>query len=430
MNRNPSDPWSLAGMINNFETICDTEGRPVFEGRAPVGVKEKVPMVMRKCPYPDERQGRMMNVSALNQITEHLDAALENIASYRLTLPSTVTSWDFFYRAILDQLGQAALYILRNKPVLPVQLSVTYKVATGYQVPLRELLNLELSRQAPVPTVANLLDYVKQRKALVGKREVCAAPMSMVTKVTEVLYDGLPDQKTKARPERVAVAQALMLQTWLGIVWRRFDLAAERQLLLEDLGPATLFPRTPYLKRLLADRLGEIEQSEVVDYFELPHLLPPDLRQSLRRTMAFLEGGQELCGETVSLIQSLMEHDDAVVVMSDLTRRPVFAQRFVAYLKAYRSFVAHFEAIEIDLRQRLGFPTEPPVLLDPSFFPSPRALKWFELVSGHLIRPNPEVSGGLMFQNQHRSIPIPLIPVSKNQGLGFGAEENGLKKAD
>lgn len=124
-------------------------------------------------------------------ITDHLDAVLANVTAYRAHLPARPASWDVLYRALLDQLAQGAVFVLRHPGArLPAHLSVGYKVAAGYQVPVRELLELELLGRAPPPTVEHLLAYVRGRASLVGKREVCAAPMVMVARVTAAMLEG------------------------------------------------------------------------------------------------------------------------------------------------------------------------------------------------------------------------------------------------
>ncbi|MBX7223736.1 MAG: hypothetical protein K1Y36_27730, partial [Blastocatellia bacterium] len=376
--------------------------------RAPVEVKEKVPMIMKRCPYPDERQGRMMNVSALAQITDHLSAALQNISAYRSCLPQVAVSWDFPYRVILDQLAQSGLFLLREGKVLPAELAVTYKVAAGYQVPLRELLNLELDHKAPPPSAENLLAYVKKRRALVGRREVCAAPMPMVIQVTEVLFGTGSEVTTKAAPERVAVTQALMLQTWLGIIWKRFDTAVEGKLLLTDLGPENLHPRTPHLRKLLADRLAEHEEIPSPDYLAFPILLQNQVGSVLQEALEGFYDETKVNSDTVALIASLFNYGEEAVTLTDAARRQVFAHRYTAYLRAYWVFVQQFEEIELGLRNLLGYPLEVPILLERSFFPEPRTLRWFELISGFQIRPDQEIPGSLVFKNHHRWFPIPV----------------------
>jgi hypothetical protein len=404
-------PWSLASLIDDFSQVVDVEGRPVHEGRAPAAVKEGVPMVMKRCPYPDERHGRMMNVSALAQITDHLDAVLANVAACRAGLPARPASWDVLYRALLDQLAQGAVFVLRHPGArLPAHLSVGYKVAAGYQVPVRELLELELLGRAPAPTVEHLLAYVRGRASLVGKREVCAAPMVMVARVTAAMVEGgaapvaaTPDP---ALVERTRVVELLMRQAWLGIVWGRLDQVCERRLLLDDPGRARLHPRTPYLARLLDERVAAVAGLDADAPLILPPVLDDDGADALREVIAGLTEGAAWGGDAAADAR-LPPSPDAAVELTDRGREPQFARRFAAYLRAYRVFLARHERLERALRAVLGVPTTAPVAFSPGVFPRPRALRWFEVISGYRVRAPDDAPTALTLRSQLHTIAVP-----------------------
>jgi hypothetical protein len=405
-------PWSLGAVINGFDRIRDDEGRPMHENRAPAEQKEGIPMRMRRCPYPDERKGKMMNVSALAQITAHLDEVLSDIAGFHASLPPGPPTWDRFCMALMDQLGRPALYVLRSsepEPTVPAAMATSYKVAAGYLVPTRELMSLALGPGAPEASIRNLIDFVHERRSLVGAREVCAAPMNMVQQVSRAFMLGEPITRDQVDDERVVMARALTLQQWIGLTWRAFDLQLERRLLLTELGGSLLRPRTPHVARILEERRTTVRESEETPRVVPPALLGPSRVRRLSEAMA-PAGEVDPWPELTQLVTSLLEYGDGAITLTDTARRAPFSRRFVGYLRALQVFQAEFEGLERDLRGALGFEPTAGVAFEGGFFPAPKSLRWFEMVLGHRLRPAEDGTPGLVLRNQHRTEAVPPAP--------------------
>lgn len=411
-------PWSLAGVIGGFEDWTDDECRPLHEGRAPVMLREGVPMVLRRCPYRDERHQRWMNVSALDQISHHLAAVEADIALFRAEMPRESPTWDDLASIVMDQTAQPALHMLERRlrcGRIPAQLAVGFKVAVGYSKPVRDLLELDLRGEGRAVSVEAFMAFVREGRHLVGAREVCAGPTNMVIRVTEALLAPPAPASGRLNPTRHPIARALALQTAVGIAWRLFDVAVERQLLLSDLGRDSLGPRTPYLRRVLDERIaalgaapGASPASHASAGPKLPGSLSLDARERLTMAMTAAMSNDDSDPPLARALDVLLDHDDGAIRLMDGSFRGIFARRFASYLRARCAFVGTVIDLEFDIRRAMGFPLGVPVDLTQAVFPVSRALRWFELVSGHRFRTGDSPLADLTMRNQHRSVRLPL----------------------
>ncbi len=405
--------WSFGSLISGFTTTKDDQGRPLYENRAPAIVKEGVPMVMRRCGYPDERRGKMMNLSALTQITAQLEGVLAEIRRFHNSLPDGPPSWDRFCWALNDQLGQPALHALRSKSkqvVIPTLMSVGYKVAAGYLVPTREIMSRCIQGAELPMTKSALLGYIRERGSLVGAREVCAAPMAMVERVSEAFLGMNRDREAgHVDADRLQLSRALTDELWIGLLWRSYDLAIERQLLTGDLRGA-LRPRTAHVAGQLSARL-EAMAAEPDVAPRLPAGLDAELSRRLRAAMVPREPGEN-DAPLLQLTSELVARQEGAITLLDGSLAELVSRRFVAYLATYLEFVSLFEEVEVSARVALGCATKAPVLHDPSFFPEPRALRWLELVLGHRLRRSAEQSAMWVLKNQHRVVEVPRASTS------------------
>jgi len=401
-------PWSLSGVVFGLGSLRDDEGRPVGERRAPAIVKEGVTMELRPCPYKDERQQRSINVSALEQIVRHFDFVLDDIARVRTMMGPHATSWEDVYVAMMAQLAQAAIHLLGRREAvgpIPTHMSVGYKVAAGYSIPLRELLELEARGLGKPVAVETLLGLVKERKLLVGAGEVCAGPPGLIARVTEALIHGRPESKGDVNPVRLTTARTLAVQVRVGIAWRLFDLAAERALLIDEIGTKGLTPRTKHLTRMIDERIGELDMlPRITGEIGLPETMPAEASSRLRSAMD-TNPANETRSRTAGRIEELLDHGDGAIKI-DASARPVFAQLFAGYLDAYRTFVHVLGDLERRHRHCLGFPADVPVKLGGAIFPVPKALCWFERIVGHRLRPSESDSEALELRNHDRTVAV------------------------
>lgn len=401
-------PWSLSGVIFGLGSLRDDEGRPMGERRAPAIVKEGVPMELRPCPYRDERQRRSINVSALEQILRHLDFLLDDVAGFRAMMGSATTTWEDVYVAVMDQLTRPAVHLLRCRQAggsIPARMSVGYKVAAGFSIPLLELLELETQGRGPTVSVETLLDLVRERKLLVGAGEVCAAPPALIARVTETLINGVPGVKADLDPQRLATARTLTLQVRVGIAWRLFDLTSERGLLVDEIGRKRLGPRTKHLARMLDERAEQIEVASTVrEEIQLPLALSAEAGAELRSSMRWDEG-DEARRATERRIEELLDHRVGAIEI-DAAAGGLFARRFATYLTAYRTFIRVLRDLELQHRRLLGYPEDVPVKLSGAIFPIPKALSWFERILGHRLRPSESNGDALEMRNLERAVPV------------------------
>ena len=75
--------WSVSAVIFDLNDMLDDEGRPISERRANAAVRAGVEMDMRECPYAGIRHGRLMNTSALAQVSHHYNPVMGEIAAFR-----------------------------------------------------------------------------------------------------------------------------------------------------------------------------------------------------------------------------------------------------------------------------------------------------------------------------------------------------------
>lgn len=406
------EAWSLSGVVFGLTHLSDDERRPLFEERAPIEIREEIDTLMRPCPYRDERFGRSMNISALAQVARHLDAVVEDVARFRATLPPVLPTWDDLCLVAMDQLCRPAVYLLdhrsRSGPI-PADLAVGYKLAIGYTTPIRKLLTLEARGQPPEVSVESLQGLIREERLLVGAREVCAAPMSMVTRVSDVLVNGVPSARGEVEPRRQRIALALTLQFRVGVVWGLFDLAAERRLLVEQLGSERLKPRNAFSARMLAERLVELEQPPGGDAEGiLPSGLSPSATKRLQAVRRSFVEGDRAPADAATAIDTALGYDDSSIALTDPEARGLFAHNFVAYLRARQTFIAVLGELEMVLRQELEFPPEVPFDVTGAILPMSRCLRWFEMITGYRIRPSPASSAELLLRNHHRTITLPV----------------------
>ncbi len=154
--------------------LLDEDGRPLGE-KASLKYPTDATRVVT-CPYAGARQGGVMNVSALAQITAHWPQVLAVLR----TEGTVLSAW----RATVAALVAPVRFALEHpgQPI-PGVLSAVYKTCLGYnQVLLHVLLSgdvaaLPLSDLGDADSFLGLLDA---GRFLVGSEQVCAGPPHML----------------------------------------------------------------------------------------------------------------------------------------------------------------------------------------------------------------------------------------------------------
>lgn len=390
------EPWTLTGVLLAIDHVRDVNGRPLGERRAPADARRDVPVEVVPCPYPDERQGLMMNKSALEPTMRSFAAVTAEVAGYHAALPAAEPSWHRMLGAVLDQLFAPARYLLEQRSEsgpLPADLSAGHKLAAGYFGALRRLFRESIAGtfEPPSPSAESFTQFVHARGSLIGASEVCAGPAYHMNILTQLFMDGRPSGLRRALanaavgPERIRLAELLVQQVQLGLLYEVCDERFERVLLLERGAPRVLPTQTAFLADRLAHRADELLALPPPRRGSLaPHLPRGTDDAALATAIADIEGAMASREEAAPLL-AVLEAGDAAVRLSPLLRLE-YAGRLTALLRTYRLFVRAQWRIEQELRRVLGYSNEPGFLLNSMLCPRPRSLEWFDVFTGHTLQ--------------------------------------------
>lgn len=376
-------PWSVSELIFDLADVFDDEGRPIAERRARASVRAGVAMDMKECPYSDLRQGKLMNTSALVQVSRHYNTVMADLAGYRAQAGGRDANWTDILAAVLDQLARPAIHLLTSRdphsPV-PARDAVSHKLGAGFFGVMQTLHErLALGVEIPVTTAA-FLSLIAETQALVGAGEVCAGSPPMIRNACTALIEGSPEHAAALPGQRLIIGYRLALQVELGIFWRLYDRHHYRQLLA---GPdsACLQP----FNKFLTDLAGTEAATAALAGMNLPvgDRLPVALSPACRtRLGAALTGDAdpELWQPDFDTVLRLLEEPGSVVGYTG--DKVQFAKQAARYAHAFRSFRQEISAQEAELRAVLGYDPDTPVHLGPLAFMPPKALPWFERVVG------------------------------------------------
>lgn len=408
------EPWALTGVLHGIDHVRDVNGRPLGERRAPADSRRDVPVEVVPCPYPDERQGLMMNKSALEPTMRSFAAVTAEVAGYHEALPVAQPSWTRMLGAVLDQLVAPARYLLEQRSEsgpLPAELSAGHKLAAGYFGALRRLFREAIAGVAelPSPTTEQFAQFVQQRRSLIGASEVCAGPAYHMNILTQLFMEGRPAglrRPLAAAPvsaQRVRLAELLVQQVQLGIVYEVCDERFERALLLDGAAARPLPTRTSYLADRLAQRADELLAVPAPRRESLaPHLPLGGADAALRAAVADIEGTIASAEEAAAVLSVIEAGDAAVLLPAEL--RHEYARRLTALLRTHRLFVRAQWRLEQELRQVLGYRVEVGFALNSTLCPRPRALEWFDVLTGHTLQWSPSEHQPVTARNHRREV--------------------------
>ena len=385
--------WSVSAVVFDLNDMIDDEGRPISERRADAVVRAGVEMEMRQCPYAGIRQGRLMNVSALAQISRYYNPVLEEIAAFRRQSGHQATWFDIL-ACVVDQLARPAIYLLQQRNAqgpVPAKVAVGHKLAAGFFGVMRDLHErLALGASIPV-TTDSFLNQVEEMGALVGASEACAGSPQMIRKASATLVEGNTGSQIVLDRLRHEVARCLALQVQIGIFWQLYDRVHLWSLIRGELR-GRLTPGNNFLARKIASAENDMEETEPARPIgaALSDALEAQRRHALAEALQdaaepqTLEEDVHAATELLNKADSIIRYDGAVAPL---------ARRVAQYLHARRLFVVELSRLEIDLRKHLGFPAETPINLGPAVFPAPQALPWYESILGRRIGPDGRLNG-------------------------------------
>ncbi|MDH5491257.1 MAG: hypothetical protein OEY14_04835 [Myxococcales bacterium] len=422
----------MSGVIYALESVLDDEGRPLGERRAPSAAKQGVDMDLRACPYHDERKGHPMNVAALAQITRHLTAVSEDIADVRSWIRREERSWIPMFVAVIDQLSAPARHLLERRSAegpIPAILSVGHKLAAGYLGVVRDLVAEEALGGARPIDVDSFMAYVHSSRALIGAAEACAGPPHMIERLSGILLDADPGRDAPIDARRLEIATRIATQIRLGIVWERYDLAIERHFFEARMDAGWLRPRNDFMREQLESRRLAARGATLPPIERLPDALP-DASELARpaELRAALEGGarRHASLETVGEIARLIGHDEGALPLNAEADPIALARDVASYLWVYRAFVGELWSQERRLRVLLEYDTSVPLRCTGTILPLPRALRWFEALTGHRLDCQPGDRFELALRSHRRR--ALLFPADASAGAIGSANLNTSPK--
>ncbi len=204
----------LSPLTFPLDRIIDTDGRPLFEGRATKDMQAVAPLEHSVCLYPGSRykHEKPMNVSGLRQLRSHWGDVLAGLKYILAVSPQPTSHTRYIDLWRVCHLGSSLPVFLvyrRKDPVpngqLPSQVAGIYKVVIGL-VHAAEQLAFTSIVQGPAK-INERLDhdqlyaFVEENKLFIGPTEVCAGPVSMIREVVHVLKEkpAVPDPAQRGR---------------------------------------------------------------------------------------------------------------------------------------------------------------------------------------------------------------------------------------
>lgn len=172
-------------------------GRPLQE-RAAYDISTysfRVPEEIKTCPYPGSRNGKDMNFSALQSLTNNYKEVIDgfgwiNRLHFGDDIPQKVTLTDFWE---MSQIGEAlpsfafnrAKNPYRKQYHLPDFIGDIFKSSRGLFAASDDMMRGHLFETEVTPSL--IYSHVEENHTLVGKDEVCAAPQKMIEQVISAL---------------------------------------------------------------------------------------------------------------------------------------------------------------------------------------------------------------------------------------------------
>jgi hypothetical protein len=402
-------PWALTGVLLTMADVHDVAGRPLGERRASADAKRGVPFELKACPYRDEREGRPMNASALAPTMRHFAAVADAVGALHAALPPGEPSWSRMLAAVMDRLAAPALHLLRLRSLegpVPEDVSSGHKLAAGFFGALQQLLRSEIadpvSRRAT--NTDNFAAFVHARGSLIGASEVCAGAPGSIAKLTDVFVRGQAEPAGTADATRVTTATLLAAQITLGLVWQLLDETTEQHLLVEPMRDGWLAPKTRYLGERIQTRLDALAERPVAELGDLVDGLPGDAAESeLARLLARGTEGVATDAER-AVVHALLDTSDVAIELRPPGARDAICERLTVLLVRYRGFVAEQWRLEQKIRDALGYSPLVGMKTNALLFPTPRALEWLEIFTGHRLQCTPAADPELVLRNHHRVV--------------------------
>jgi hypothetical protein len=195
--------WVVRMVIDT--SLRDVEGRLLRENRAPAEAIRPGEIEMKKCPYSGSRQTEPpmpMNMSALRSMKHHWDDVINSVCLVRGSYSQItgITQMGVFDLWRVSQLGSALpwYYIFAHGELAPVYAASLAKATLGMGIWAQTVyVRMLVEQWTPPPmTSETILELAEGNGTLLAEREVCAAPVKMLTRFYDALLDLPAEVKT------------------------------------------------------------------------------------------------------------------------------------------------------------------------------------------------------------------------------------------
>lgn len=361
----------VTDLLFGLSAWLDAEGRPLGERRAPSAAKIGVDITLKACPYRDSRRGLPMNVSALAQLTSHLDAVLTDLAAFRRAQePQRAGCWAGVLQAVVDLLFAPGRWLIesgQHSASAPLRAAdaVAHKLAAGYFGVLHGILRDEIGGHAHCFSADVLLQHVVTTRALHGASEVCGGPPAMIDRVTRTLFAVSPLQEAlPVLVQREHSSALITAQLVCGLEYQVLDAALERTL-FEVLG-ASPAAKNAFIRQQWASRHAEL-QDVTPPVLHVTSVGDGDASDAVLRLDEYFRDG-------FGALQAPPERVPALMSIAD------------AWLKGYQRTVLTQMRLERQLRSSLNLPASRLRSRNGLILPHAKTARWLEALSGTSLR--------------------------------------------
>jgi hypothetical protein len=172
--------------------LKDVDGRPLGELNTPEGSRRGSEFLVRECPFPGTRFGKLMNVTGLSEITHNWGSITSDLAvlrkSYLAQLGATeLTVGDLW--ALSQTIAVVPNYLLRSKRItqkVPRRIAALFKSITGITMTAKRLLERNVAPDAIVGG-DEFVKFTDENRVFNISDRTCAGPPHLVDEFMAIL---------------------------------------------------------------------------------------------------------------------------------------------------------------------------------------------------------------------------------------------------
>lgn len=187
-------------------TYKDADGRTLAEMNATRNLKQGVEFTLRECPYEGSRQGKLMNVSGLKQLTDHHRMIVRDThlmrARYLALHGAEVMDLGRLW-AFARGLSSVPVFAVRRRqstvaPLdVPAPYSAMFKIAQGLHMAAERMIfaGWDPARRIDAEELVAFVEEKGLFLSLDGSR-ACAGPLHLVLDFVRAAIDGEGDERS------------------------------------------------------------------------------------------------------------------------------------------------------------------------------------------------------------------------------------------